>query len=872
MNFTPELIAIQGVMISADNVNSFSKLTARGGNEEQIEEVVQCIRNFLVKEKYANDNSVLEDAIKTVRKFAFYIVLNADLLILETMVENEGIDFLIWTIPTVPKCLMCEIMWKLHMDLFVGEVIAFCCPKLGLEVAESFTNHMKYLCPMDSVNKVKLISGALYKLICRLNFFDIDENTLNSALNCFQKCLKYFITPPNAGKLESLRRNQLYKYIGESLYKLLFLLNECIEEFSGIHKYHLGDDIGIYTLTYDEENVVNNSNFKTRDCKKSVLDCLHKCHEELLDVSKELVMAVSVDIFCTWSESELNGKSMQQTIGEFCYKLREKLMNVETMVDHPVVEMLQQISCKPIEVEDVINTTNTTDISENIKNSEDKSLWVRALLSKNNLFQDLVLIENLTSNLNLLQENDFHKLYYMCIEHLNKLTENKEAVKLLAIKSFQHCGLSTKHKILEDSFTENYFSDQMETTDFNNMMIEIFNKLIATPDADLSDILCVFIQSPKKVYKKIFCLATENAQQCSIMGRIMKYLEKYSNYYYYQDTESCIIKTMHYIIGSELVSEAKQNNFINFVAFMKNNNIIPGAKLLLLVIMPTLHDALVNRKLNSIYIQLKMLDEVYTLEELLEYRAPMLMMIAQVLDVVRWKIDTFDSLAPCCLELSVKLQTLIMDTYQNNIPENESSWLKSKLKKTNPLNMYYYRMLWKPPGDTYFEILTGIHVHEGIDINDFTFYVSQVLCSTVLNEWYQLWDSFSIFESTTTLDIFHDALLLISATEKNNRTDKTWACLLYGYRNFINILRYKYILEPITDHQVPIVINKIANIVNLLEEGQIEEFQSVVLPLLAYIAERRNDYTVNVLTCVRDKIKNELFAGLINKLFTNDTV
>lgn len=31
MNFTPELTALQGVMLSADNINSFSKLTAKGG-------------------------------------------------------------------------------------------------------------------------------------------------------------------------------------------------------------------------------------------------------------------------------------------------------------------------------------------------------------------------------------------------------------------------------------------------------------------------------------------------------------------------------------------------------------------------------------------------------------------------------------------------------------------------------------------------------------------------------------------------------------------------------------------------------------------------------------------------------------------------
>ncbi|XP_014360312.2 uncharacterized protein LOC106712314 [Papilio machaon] len=865
MNFTPELTALQGVMISADNINSFSKLTAKGGYEDEIEEVITTIKHFLWKEKYADQHSLVESTISITRKFAFYIILNSDLRILESMVEMDGIDFLIWTIPTVPKCLMCEMIWKLYMDRFVGEIIAFCCPKLSIEVAEAFTNHMKYLNPTESADKVKLVTAACYKLICRLNFFNIDERLLNSLLIIFQKCVKYFSNPPNVGKLEGLRRNQFYKYLGESLYKLLILLHECLEEFNGVQKYKLSEEVDIYMLTYNDEIVVNKHDVRTVESNNMILECLHKCHEALMESLQELVMGVSVDVFCTWSEFEEKGKTMQQIIGELSYKLRPKL---ERVVEHPVVQMLEQISCKPVEVEDVINTTSSEDIIENI-NTHDRALWLQALLKKDNLCKDLSLVQTLISNLDILKKDDFDKLYETCIEHINNSTENIEAVKLLAIKTFQYCDISSKYNIIDKTFIDNCFTNKMETTEFNEMTVKIFNKLISTPDTDVTDILTVFIQNPKKIFHKIFILATENAQQSEIMGRILKHLEKYSNFYYNQDTDECVITILKDIIVGELDSEAKQNNFFNFVSCVKENNIISGAKLLLLVVMPNLHDALLTRRHAQIYVAVKMLSMVYTLEELLEYRAPMLAIIAQVLDVERWKMHTFDNICPSCVELAIKLQTSLMETYQNIIPEKESLWLKNKLKDKNPMNMYYYRKLWATSGENYLEILTGIKVHEAVDVENLTFSLSQILCFTVADEWYQLWESFSTLSNTIKLDIFHKSLSMIATAEKDHRTVSTWACLLHCFRNFLLLVRYKYIHEPVDENQVVTIVNKLASFANLLLESETEEFNSISLPLLAYIAEVTKDRILDVPT---GDIKNETFAGLVQKLFSKENV
>lgn len=43
-------------------------------------------------------------------------------------------------------------------------------------------------------------------------------------------------------------------------------------------------------------------------------------------------------------------------------------------------------------------------------------------------------------------------------------------------------------------------------------------------------------------------------------------------------------------------------------------------------------------------------------------------MFAQVLDTVRWKMDTYSPIAPETLERVIKLQTMILMSYESHVP------------------------------------------------------------------------------------------------------------------------------------------------------------------------------------------------------------
>lgn len=606
------------------------------------------------------------------RQFAFYIVLNAQLPVLNHMLELEGIDAIIWTITKIPQCLMCELMWNVHMDMFIYEIISFTHPLLALEVSAAFIDNFKYFNPLECLDRLKLLTSACYNIITRLHLLNSEADDITSkataAFNTFKKCLKYFKSPPNEHKLNILDKDELYEYFGKRLYTMLLLITDCVQCFSSKLESNIaGSDV--YMLTYKEGTLKTEiATTNVCDIQNGVLsECLNISHIEMLNECKELVMDVSVDVFCSWSEVEENGKTMQQTIGELCYKVCNNLLRISTVSDHPLLGMMEQIARKPDEMEDIINATKDDIILQKVdEQSEDRKIWIQSLIHKEKLCHNLEFLKVISCNLNLFDQEQSQKLYTMFNEYVNLKLENWNYIESLMIKVFHQCSPSTKYMILDDQFKNNFVNMKVKT-DFKDSMTETFNKFIATPDSDLSDVLTLFLQNPEEVYTKIFQLATENARQVEVMLKVMKLFDRYSNHYYNSEMEPCIIKITQDIIHNELDTIAKKNNFVTFLCGLKEADIIPGSKLLLLIIMTNMHQALITKHVECINFHIKLLTEAYRLEELLVYRAPMLAMIGKILDVVRWKMNNFSANAPMTLNAALGLQKTLFDRYINSI-------------------------------------------------------------------------------------------------------------------------------------------------------------------------------------------------------------
>ncbi|XP_063833482.1 uncharacterized protein LOC135082625 [Ostrinia nubilalis] len=875
MEFCPQLSAFQGVIISADNVYPFSRLTSRGGNEEKIKFVIDSVSKFLTDGGYIISDGINTESIVKLRKFAFFLILNSDLTVLSDMTDMEEIELVIWTIPTIPKCLMCEMFWRLHFDTFVYEAIAFCDPDLASEIAAAFLDNIKYYTPNACLNKIGVISAALYKLICRIYFFNFYSTNLTNKLtmvfNNLQKAINFFTDPPKSEWLNSISTDDQYKYRGDCLYTMLILVSECMEEFMSMQDLTEVSD-PIYMLTYIG-NVTRNVAFRTCDCPtQEILDCVNKSHLAILDKCQELVMDVSLDIFCAWSEFDENGKTMQRKIGEFANKLRTKLLEINGVAEHPVIDMMVNITVKPKDIDDIVNNTDPKTIIEHINSSDDKGAWIRALIKKDTVYEDEELAKCVMSHLNnVFDENECYEIYKEVNRLRIKTNKDKELYEQLLIKLFHHCNLAHKEEILDSHFAENCFRNLYDNGEFSYVMTETFNKLIIAPDSDFTDVLCLFLQNPRKVYEKIFNLAADNEQQKNIMLKVMTLLEKYSNHYYDLETEPCIIQVAQNAFDN-LDTDAKQHNFIKFMCALKNSNCITGTKLLMLIIMPHMHKALLNRDVESLNIQCRLLKDAFTLEELMPYRAPMLAMLGQILDVVRWKINTFVSLAPETVTLALELQCSLINTYGSRIPDNELSWLKTRLKYLkHELNVYYYRKLWDPPGNNIIEILSGYTINNDVDLEDLVTWMSQAICSSTQQEWGLLWDSLSALGDTVSLDIVHNAVALITLAERPNRMENSWPCVLHMYRNFVYTIRYKYFKEPLTNSQIESVLERIILISNVVDEDSMDELSSVLIPLFAYLAERKGDFTFDITDYLTDKCSSPKLTDILMRVFSNGT-
>lgn len=49
-----------------------------------------------------------------------------------------------------------------------------------------------------------------------------------------------------------------------------------------------------------------------------------------------------------------------------------------------------------------------------------------------------------------------------------------------------------------------------------------------------------------------------------------------------------------------------------------------------------------------------------------------------------------------------------------------------KLRNIDPINLYYFRQLWHPPGNTFLEVITGVHIYKDMDIEQLVARLSKV--------------------------------------------------------------------------------------------------------------------------------------------------
>lgn len=90
------------------------------------------------------------------------------------------------------------------------------------------------------------------------------------------------------------------------------------------------------------------------------------------------------------------------------------------------------------------------------------------------------------------------------------------------------------------------------------------------------------------------------------------------------------------------------------------------------------------------------------------------------------------------------------------------------------------------------------------------------------------------------------------------------------FSNKVNpfFFQYKFFKEPLSSNQVSIVTNKLLAIINLIQDDKMDEIGTVLMPLFAYIAQRKDDYNIDMLQNLKSFPESKL-SVIIHSLFSN---
>lgn len=154
-----------------------------------------------------------------------------------------------------------------------------------------------------------------------------------------------------------------------------------------------------------------------------------------------------------------------------------------------------------------------------------------------------------------------------------------------------------------------------------------------------------------------------------------------------------------------------------------------------------------------------------------------------------------------------------------------------------------------------------------------------------------VWDNLARYiDDIDVLCIFHEAMRMIAKAVEGTRTPATRACFFYCIQNLVYVIRvfnflincistkkwlyfnqgfffqYKFFQTSLSDRQV---ISTAFSLSKLLKETNVEDIDEIgsrLMPLFAYLVEKKNHYTTNV----PSYFKNTKYSTLVNRAFNGD--
>lgn len=780
---------------SGESAIYFSSLCSDTGNEEHIARIVTKLLTMLTAKGYVNADTgkPLPQYTAQLRKITFFLVLNTDANCKYDLMSDHTVSHLLNAFPQMTKCLLLACIWGLSLDAFLYECIAYTPIWFAFAFVEDATESLKYADPYETLDRVDDLVRAIYTNIARSDYRSVEmvekKIILNKYYDVTMDLLRHFFSPSNDSRVLNTKPKQ-YKYMGYVLKHNLELLMHCFDLFQ--HKpslKHSSHDI--YALMREREPLVDNLRETYSD---PVTETLHRFNTTILNSLQNNVMHVDMHMYMYWVEIKTDaGITLQQAVGEAAYHV-EQLINMNECFQHGVSAQLKEITIKPLTVEERAEQSSIAELIDKLEQwqIDDKyiGVWLREFIKRGELvLGNAECLEALELHVQSLTAEDVRDLikYAASIDIENGCVVEEKLIEC-CLAAFDHLSETVILDLIQfsmDQQQQQHFG-YMQLENFDSFLIRVLNKTQFGYDRIIY--LKLLFQNPQRFYEKLLQEALSSEVQMlqmieilRVTSRIFKpFLETHLKSL--METKCSANDRFVAPLVPKLIAQLFHLNVIEPSTFIIDN-------IYKKYFVPALQAKNLPRIALIINALLLSVQQKYSFDG---FAAPLLVMSAQIIELFRWTVISFDDDAVTVVTKTIEFVQEVLKKFLPTANDKDKKWILSKIGAYAQLTKFYFQKLSLTKEQSIVRFVDFLRPPESTS-NDNHQSGIKFLCEHIVRctskeiKW--------LAESDELLSHFHAAMQLIATIVVRSKNKPESDCLRYCLNAYFGIVKVIIICE-----------------------------------------------------------------------------
>lgn len=760
-------------------------------------------------------------------------MLNTSFRNSQNLSENEKIVHLLKNFPQLTKCLFIHLMWKLELQKYFYDAIRYLSPWIIVNFLNELIDSLRFMKPFDITDEVREVIEAIYFCICRMDYKILNyekreelKSIISRFVDEFAKALLRNYNTPLTDESITKSKKKLQTYIGYSFNNQLILIHKCFQMYQQKPKFIIDKEFEIFKISENEKEFDNNSRMFSIDydealCKLN-LAMLNTLQNSLVNITlDDFMYFVEIDIEDNEIEDvDLKRDNLQKSIGEQSYLLIQ-LIDENECFKHDVSKQLPTISIKPKTLKEIASESTVGTILDKIGTSINRRVWFDEILNRTEtLYFNEECLKTVAENSDLLTLRDLKKILRDHIQH--EMDDEDE----IWIKEIFKVG----SKNLEDEEKRDFCEEIIATLgndyhiveDTNQELTNYFNQITENSmnEAEMWNLLLL---NPSNFYQHLLKdIQNQNETQIGIVLQILK-------------LTISIAKDFHKkIIIESLENPPKpQKSFQHiFLAEIFKNQLIERKEFVREIIMENITKSMSSKDLNLLLLILKTLNLISTKLKLEDFLAPLIIILAQVLDNFRWDLITFTQINETIVEITIEILQNLMKTILINGSQRDRDWIISKTENLKLLTKFYFQKLKLQKGEQIipFDKFLQPNGFDHMNNSKITSFLCETIvrCTTKELRW--------LMRNERLQNFLTDTILVITVIVSKSNESKAFNCLHKCVADYVKMMRE--VIQPPEDKSK--LLTDIINIIKKFPTNTFNELSILFLDLLQTLKECEN--------------------------------